>query len=112
MPGPGTPIDSAMAARGADLFQAHCSACHMVRGTPKLGPNLAGVTQRRDPAWIRAMILRPDSMTRNDPVAAALKEQSGGVQMMVVGTVDPSDARAVLEFLRRVDLQGEAPDGG
>jgi hypothetical protein len=48
------------------------------------------------------MILRPDSMTLDDPVAAALRAQYG-VQMMVPGGMTPVRARAVLEFLRRAD---------
>ncbi len=99
------PIDAPLAALGAGVFERHCAACHAVTGEPKIGPNLAGVTLRREAAWIRAMVLRPDSMTRDDPVAAALK-QGYGVQMMVVGEVGEARARAVIEFLRRVDGQG------
>ena len=106
LPGPDTPLDPELAALGADLFEAHCAACHAVTGQPKLGPNLSGITSRRDVAWIRAMILHPDSMTVNDPVAAALKQERGGVQMLVVGDVGPADARAIIEFFRRVDAQG------
>lgn len=104
LPGADAPVDSGLAALGARLFERHCAACHAVTGDEKLGPNLAGVTLRRDPAWIRAMILSPDSMTREDPVASELKERYG-VPMIVIGEVDDAHARAVLEFLRRVDRQ-------
>lgn len=97
-------IHAPLATLGETVFERHCAACHAVTGEPKIGPNLAGVTLRRDAAWIRAMVLKPDSMTREDPVAAALK-QSYGVQMMVVGDIGPEHARAVIEFLRRVDGQ-------
>jgi uncharacterized membrane protein (DUF2068 family) len=73
-----------------------------VSGEAKLGPNLAGVTRRRDLDWIRSMVLRPDSMTANDAAASALKAQYG-VQMMVTGEMTPSHVLAVLEFLRRAD---------
>jgi len=102
LPARGDSIDDRLAELGASVFARHCAACHAVTGEPRIGPNLAGVTLRREPAWIRAMVLRPDSMTRDDPVASALK-QAFGVQMMVVGDVGPGHARAVLEFLRRVD---------
>lgn len=105
LPGPGDSIDARLAALGATVFERHCAACHAVTGEAKIGPNLAGVTLRRDPTWIRAMVLRPDSMTRDDPVAAALRERYG-VQMIVVGDVGPEHALAVIEFLRRVDGQG------
>ncbi|HSW31464.1 MAG TPA: cytochrome c [Longimicrobiales bacterium] len=97
-----TPIDPALADVGARVFEARCAGCHALRGDPKLGPNLAGITLARDPAWLRAMIIRPDSMTRDDPVARALL-QAYGVQMQVSGGMDGSATRAVMEFLRRVD---------
>jgi mono/diheme cytochrome c family protein len=101
-PEAGDPVDDALADLGADVFQRRCSACHVVSGEAKLGPNLAGVTRRRDLTWIRSMILRPDSMTAADPVASALKAQYG-VQMLVTGDFTPAHVRAVVEFLRRAD---------
>lgn len=106
LPHPDMPVDSGLAAIGARLFERHCAACHAVTGEQKLGPNLAGVTERREPGWIQAMVLNPDSMTREDPVASALKA-SYGVPMVVVGEVGESHTRAILEFLRRVDRQNE-----
>lgn len=104
LPMAGAPVDAALAALGARLFERHCAACHAVTGEEKMGPNLAGVSQRRDAEWIRGIILNPDSMTRSDPVAAELKERYQ-VQMFVVGDVDQVQAHAIIEFLRRVDGQ-------
>lgn len=108
LPAPGTPIDEALADLGARVFDARCQACHAVHGEPRLGPNLEGVTLRRDYAWFRAMVMAPDSMTREDPVARALL-QGYQVQMLVAGGMDAARTRAVLEFLRRVDA---GPRGG
>ncbi len=102
LPAPTTPVDPTLANLGARVFDARCAACHALRGDPKLGPNLAGITLARDPAWLRAMITRPDSMTRDDPVARALL-QAYGVQMQVAGGMDGSATLAVMEFLRRLD---------
>lgn len=99
------PIDSLLADLGAQLVRTRCSACHAVTGEPRLGPNLGGVTLRRSLPWIRSMMLRPDSMTGVDPYARALRD-AYGVQMKVPGTFGSAQARAVIEFLRRVD----APD--
>lgn len=102
LPASDDPLDPHLANLGAEVFQGRCAACHVMNGEEKLGPNLAGVTHRRALAWIRSMILRPDSMTVADPVASALKAQYG-VQMMVTGTLTEAHARAVIEFLRRAD---------
>jgi len=106
LPTPGAPVDTALAALGSDVFQTHCAGCHALSGEQRVGPNLEGVTRRRSYAWIRSMVLHPDSMTRDDPVARALL-QSYGVQMMVTGKLEAGHARALIEFLRRLDgLQG------
>lgn len=102
LPAPDDPVDEALAGLGSRVFEARCAGCHHMSGEPRLGPNLAGVTLARDPAWLRAMIQRPDSMTREDPIARALLEHYG-VQMLVAGGMDDGSTRAVLEFLRRAD---------
>lgn len=111
LPSPGEAVDGGLADLGAQVFRNRCAACHAVSGEEKLGPNLAGITERRSAAWIRTMILRPDSMTDHDPVARELKERYG-VQMLVPGGAEPQHARAVLEFLRRADAGGGADGSG
>lgn len=108
LPTPGSPVDHALADLGAQVFDASCKACHAVRGEPRLGPNLEGVTRRREYPWLRDMIMAPDSMTRDDPVARSLF-LGYGVQMMVAGGMDAARTRAVLEFLRRADAGEAAP---
>ena len=95
-------VDARLAELGAQVFESGCAACHSITSEDRVGPSLAGVTRRRRPEWIVAMILDPDSMTESDPEARALKERYG-IQMMVPGGATPQRARAVLEFLRRVD---------
>lgn len=103
LPRPGDPIDTTLAALGADVFQTHCAGCHALQGESRIGPNLEGVTGRRSFAWMRSMILHPDSMTRDDPAAQALLETSG-IQMKVPGSpLEPVHARALIEFFRRLD---------
>lgn len=105
LPEAGAPVDDALADLGADLFRTRCSACHTLGQGERVGPDLAGVTRRRDYAWIRGMILAPDSMTRADPDAQALRERYQ-VQMVTPGDFGNGHAAALLEFLRRADGGG------
>ena len=66
------------------------------------GAPLPEWTDPVDTEWIRAMLLAPDSMTTHDPAARSLRARYE-VQMMVPGGVDSLRARAIMEFLRRVD---------
>ena len=55
--------------RGATVFEARCASCHTIGGGERTGPDLAAAAMRRDPTWVSAMILAPDSMFRADSVA-------------------------------------------
>lgn len=97
-PGRGVDPESRSAAAGSQIFEGRgCGACHSIGGGPMVGPDLAGVTVRRDPEWFRAMVTRPDSMLRADPRARALHERFPA-RMPDLG-VDDSDAEALWAFL-------------
>lgn len=103
-PAPSGPIDQPLAERGEAVFQAKgCSGCHTVGGGRLTGPDLAGVTDRRDFGWIVAMITKPDSMIKADSTARQLFAQYM-TPMLNLG-VTREEARAVYEYLR-----GEAKD--
>jgi protein SCO1/2 len=55
---------------GKNLFvQRACNSCHSIGsdGTALTGPNLTGVMQRRDKAWLTKWLKNPDAM-RTDPI--------------------------------------------
>ena len=107
LPEAGDSIDFALAGLGADLFGRRCAACHTIDGGDKVGPALSGITVRRTLPYIEGMILRPDSMTRDDPVARELKERFA-VQMVTPSSFRAPHALAVIEFLRQADLRNES----
>jgi mono/diheme cytochrome c family protein len=60
-------------AKGQELFAAKgCPACHKIGGGKLVGPDLKGVTARRDETWLKKMILRPDVMIKEDETAKQL----------------------------------------
>ncbi len=94
----GAEIDQAMADRGKGKFESICVACHMI-DQRMIGPALKGVYDRRSPEWVMNMILNPDGMLKEDPIAKALlKEYNNAI--MLNQNLSEEDARDVAEFLR------------
>lgn len=105
-PAEGDPIDTEMAAAGEQWYRTRgCLACHPMDGAPVVGPTMEGITRRRDYDWFRGMVMRPDSMLREDPIARELLDIYR-VPMPNQG-VDELRTRAMWEYLRKVD--GERP---
>src|SRR6266849_2814404 len=62
--------------KGEYFFQSQCSVCHTVGQGDKMGPDLLGVTARRDRAWLTRYIMGPDKMlAEGDPFVVALFEK-------------------------------------
>ena len=99
----GDNIDAAMATKGADLFKNMCSACHKM-DKKFIGPALAGVTERRAPEWIMNMILNPEQMIKEDPIAKKLLVESNMAVMANQGLTE-EEARAILEYFRQYDSE-------
>lgn len=91
-------INDEMAARGKAQFESICVACHMV-DQRMIGPALKGVYDRRSPEWVMNMILNPDGMLKEDPIAKALlKEYNNAI--MLNQNLSEDEARDIAEYLR------------
>ena len=105
LPERGTAVDEELASSGEELYRIYCAACHRAgaaaTAAAAVGPSLAGVTGRRTYPWIRGMVMEPDSMHREDPIARRLLLQ-WRVPMRDVGLSEPA-FRAVLEYMRLQD---------
>ena len=91
-------IDAAMAAKGEEIYNQMCLACHRV-GKKFIGPAPDKILERRSPEWVMNMILNPDGMVKEDPLAKDLLVEFNGSPMANQGLTE-EQARAVLEFFR------------
>jgi protein SCO1/2 len=85
--------------QGEYLFGSRCSACHTLGQGDKMGPDLAGVSARRDRAWLARYVAQPDRMLADgDPTAVALSEKYKTVRMpnMHLGS---ADVAAILSYV-------------
>ncbi|MDW3682847.1 SCO family protein [Cupriavidus sp. CV2] len=85
--------------RGEFLFQSRCSACHTVGHGDRLGPDLQGVTTRRDRRWLARYVTEPDKVrAEGDPTAARLFQQYKQIRMPNLG-LGSDDVAALLGYL-------------
>jgi protein SCO1/2 len=88
---------------GEFLFGSRCSACHTIGQGDKIGPDLAGVTTRRDRNWLARYVQQPDKMlAEGDPIAKALFEKYKNTRMPNV-SLGTADVAAVLAYLESRD---------
>ncbi len=92
---------------GEALFKQNCSACHTIGGGDLVGPDLQGVTLRRDGDWLARFIQQPDRMiAEGDSIAKRLLAKYNNIPMPVQG-LSALQVKAVLAYL--VQQNGTAP---
>lgn len=85
--------------RAQYLFASRCGACHAIGQGDKVGPDLLGVTTRRDHAWLERYLAEPDKMlAEGDPIATALFDNYKAVRMPNL-TLSRDDIAALLSYL-------------
>lgn len=91
-------VDPALADQGKAVYDQMCLACHRV-GKKFIGPAPDGILERRTPEWVMNMILNPEGMVKEDPLAKDLLIEFNGSPMANQGLTE-EQARAVLEYFR------------
>ncbi|WKN46421.1 c-type cytochrome [Tunicatimonas pelagia] len=97
------PLEESMITTGKAIYEMKCSACHKLTDQRVVGPGWAGVTNKRRPEWIMNMITNVDVMLAEDPQAQKLLEEC--LTRMPNQGVSIGDARALLEFMRKNDVE-------
>lgn len=95
------PIDQGRVAKGKEIYEVKCQACHSLGTNRVVGPGWEGVVEKREPAWIMNMIVHTDAMLESDEVAQQLLEEC--LVRMPNQNLTTEDARDVLEFMRTLE---------
>lgn len=97
------PIDPELVARGDQVYQLKCSACHKLDDR-YVGPPLRDVTERRTPEFIMNMLLNSWEMTQRHPTVRDLLAEY--YTPMPDQDLSEEDARAILDYLRNAAREG------
>ncbi|HKZ83716.1 MAG TPA: cytochrome c [Anaerolineae bacterium] len=99
----------AQAGEGETLFKEKCAACHSVGEGDKVGPDLQGVTARRDRDWLLRWIAAPDQvLASGDPIATQLFEEYKQIAMPNLG-LTPAQAESLVAYFDAIDAGTIAP---
>jgi cytochrome c len=91
-------LDQAMVDEGKKVYLEKCSACHKAE-EKFVGPAPKGIMDRRSPEWIMNMILNPEEMVKNDPIAKQLLLDFN-LAPMANQHLTQEQARNILEYFR------------
>jgi copper(I)-binding protein/cytochrome oxidase Cu insertion factor (SCO1/SenC/PrrC family) len=88
--------------RGEQIYRSRCATCHSLTGKElagALGPDLLGVTQRREKRWLYDWLKAPDQMlNKKDPIAMAMYEKYNKLAMPNM-RLNKEEAEALLEYI-------------
>src|SRR5262249_15948441 len=91
--------------RGTYVFQSQCATCHTLGQGDKVGPDLAGVSARRERAWLVRYVTQPDKvLAEGDPIPTALNAKYRKIPMPNPGL----DSQSVTAVLKYIETQGAA----
>ena len=91
--------NSADAAKGKEIFNTLCAACHKLDGN-SIGPALRGVTERRDTEWLHAWIKNSSALiAAGDPEALAVYEEYNEVAMPPFPQLTDEDIDNILAYV-------------
>lgn len=94
---------SLAASPGESAFNTTCIACHTIGGGRLIGPDLAGVTDRRSESWLIEFIRSSQSVIASgDPVAVGLAEEYAGMMMPDAGMSD-QQLKDIVSYLSSIN---------
>ncbi|VAW50174.1 Cytochrome oxidase biogenesis protein Sco1/SenC/PrrC, thiol-disulfide reductase involved in Cu(I) insertion into CoxII Cu(A) center / Cytochrome c [hydrothermal vent metagenome] len=88
--------------RGEQIYRTRCSTCHTLTGKElagALGPDLLGVTQRREKRWLYDWLKAPDQMLKKkDPIAMEMYERYNKLAMPNM-RLNKKEAEQLLDYI-------------
>lgn len=101
---------TSLAEEGESLFRQKCSACHSIgEGDKPTGPDLAGVADRRDRAWLAAFIADPEKMLEaQDQTAMEMLTRFNNLRMPTQ-SLDSTQIEALLTYLAHPEEAAHHP---
>jgi len=83
-----------------DDFRNNCASCHTIGGGPLTGPDLKGLTERTDRAWLHRFLSDPKALIdAGDPRAAQLFQEFRGSYMPTLPGMTAERIDALIDLI-------------
>jgi mono/diheme cytochrome c family protein len=97
---------------GEQIFKTTCAACHSIGGGRLVGPDLAGVYDKRSEEWLVSFVKSPMSMKNSgDADAVALFAEFNGI-VMPDAYISGTQIAEVLAYIKTAGDATAAPEDG
>ena len=90
------------AEKGEEIFQSNCAGCHTIGKGTLVGPDLSGVTLRREEKWLIRQIKDPDGLVAEKDPAALKLLKDFNMPMVALGLSD-TEIAAIISYLKNID---------
>lgn len=90
----------------ATFYEDNCASCHTIGGGVLGGPDLKGVTTRRDREWLIRFLLDPEAF-RSDPAVIQMIKESDGLEMGPTEGLTRELAEAILQLIEQQSNAGD-----
>lgn len=96
----------AAADAGKKLFEERCAACHSIGGGKIVGPDLSGVSERREEGWLIKWIRASQDLVKaGDPIAKQLLAEF--IVPMPDQTLTDDEIKSVLTYIKEMSGTGK-----
>lgn len=94
--------------QGKELFSQSCAACHSIGQGDRVGPDLEGVVEARDRAWLVRWLMEPDKvLAEGDATANELLQKYNNIPMPNLGLTQ-AKAESLIAYLKSLEESTEA----
>ncbi len=94
--------------RGENVFERQCAACHSLGGGDLVGPDLAGIMEKRTREYVRRFILEPNALKAEDETAREVGERFPSAMAPIMLSDENMEALlAYLEAMSDVEIELE-----
>jgi len=90
---------------GAYIYKTRCLTCHTIGGGDGVGPDLQGVTAKRDEKWLKRWIAKPNEMIKEkDPIIMEMMPRYKNINMPNL-RLNEGDVNKIIAYIKSIEKE-------